>query len=366
MSKIVKAIHPEDDAHYRSLGLKKGVVQLWEDGLRTDPNAESYEWWYFDTHLDDGTAVVIVFYTKPMAKPKGPAAPFATIEITTPEGVKIEDTVRAPMSQCSFSSYQCDVRIGACTFKGDLNHYQIHFQSPRITADVDLTGTVPSWRCQCGPLLFGENEEDVFSWVPAVPEGRAKVDLAVDGRKSHHEGLAYHDHNWGNVSPLKLMHHWYWGRAKIGPYTVITSWITSEKRYGYKEFDVFMIAKDGKIISGNENHTLRFTASDRRIDPVTKKPYHAKLIFDYTDDDGSEYRIAYERERDIAYLKLVDQLPPVTRFGARLVGMDPSYIRFAGTASIRLSKNGQELEYYEAPAIWEAMYFGKVNLDLSH
>lgn len=366
MAKVLKAIHPEDDAHYQSLGLKKGIVQQWEDGVRTNLSAEGYEWWYFDTHLSDGTAVVIVFYTKPMAEPKGPLAPFATIEITDPAGNKIEDEVKPALEECSFAKERCNVRIGACTFSGDLTHYDIHFESARITADVQLDGTVPSWRCQCGPLLFGDNEEDIFSWVPAVPEGTVKVDLTVNGRKSHHEGLGYHDHNWGNVSPLKLMHHWYWGRAKIGPYTVISSWITAEKKYGYKEFDVFMIAKDGKIISGNENHTLTFDATDRRIDPTTGKPYHCRLAFQYTDDDGLVYRIVYQREKDIAYLKLVDQLPTSKRLGAKLLGMDPSYIRFAGVASIECLKDGKRVEYHEAPAIWEAMYFGKVNLDLQH
>lgn len=366
MVKILKAIHPEDEAHYLSLGVKPGVVEPWEDGLRMDPNAESYEWWYFDSHLDDGTAVVIVFYTKPMAKPKGPAAPFATIEITLPDGTKIEDTVKPVGNDYSFAKDHCCARIGDCTFEGDLHHYQIHYQSPRIRADVDLVGSVESWRCQCGPLLFGDNEEDIFSWVPSVPEGFAKIDLMIDGVASHHEGLAYHDHNWGNVSPLQLMHHWYWGRAKIGPYTVITSWITAEKKYGYKEFDVFMIAKDGKILAGNENHTLTFNTYSRRTDPHTKKPFDSTLVFNYTDDDGAHYVITYERERDIAYLHLVDQLPPATRFGAKLLGLDPSYIRFAGTASIEKQVKGEVVEHFEAPAIWEQMYFGKVNNDLRH
>ena len=51
---------------YEMLGLKKGTPLPWEDGLRTDGKAGSYEWWYFDTKLEDGSSLVIVFYSFPM------------------------------------------------------------------------------------------------------------------------------------------------------------------------------------------------------------------------------------------------------------------------------------------------------------
>ena len=50
MKKILNSIHPDDDLHYQKMGLKKGEVEIWEDGLRTDGSKGSYEWWYFDSH----------------------------------------------------------------------------------------------------------------------------------------------------------------------------------------------------------------------------------------------------------------------------------------------------------------------------
>jgi predicted patatin/cPLA2 family phospholipase len=73
---------------------------------------------------------------------------------------------------------------------------------------------------------------------------------------------------------LKLMHHWYWGRAKIGDYKVISSWITGEKKYGYQEFDVFMLAKGGEILGDNANHTLKFLPKGRYTDEETGKPVY--------------------------------------------------------------------------------------------
>ena len=64
MKKILQAIHPDDDLHYKKLGLKKDTVELWEDGMRTDGSKGTYEWWYFDSHYPDGTILVIFFYSK--------------------------------------------------------------------------------------------------------------------------------------------------------------------------------------------------------------------------------------------------------------------------------------------------------------
>ena len=50
---------------YQRLGLKKEVA-LWEDGHRTSGKFGEYEWWYFDGKMDDGSSLVIVYYTQPV------------------------------------------------------------------------------------------------------------------------------------------------------------------------------------------------------------------------------------------------------------------------------------------------------------
>ena len=50
---------------YERLGLIPGVNQPWEDGLRTAAADGTFEWWYFDAHLDDGSTVTVEFHTKP-------------------------------------------------------------------------------------------------------------------------------------------------------------------------------------------------------------------------------------------------------------------------------------------------------------
>ena len=43
MARILKSIHPDDDMHYSKMGLTRDVIELWEDGMRTDGSKGTYE-----------------------------------------------------------------------------------------------------------------------------------------------------------------------------------------------------------------------------------------------------------------------------------------------------------------------------------
>ena len=363
MSKVQKAIHPDDDAHYQAMGLKKGEVELWEDGSRVDGSKGTYEWWYFDSHYPDGTILVLFFYLKSPIQAEGPVAPMATAELTLPDGRKISEEVYATISESHYAKEKCDVKVGECYCQGDLHHYDAVFEGKTIRAHLTLDGTIDAWRSQTGSIFFGDREEYYFAWLPAIPEGVAVADVEFEGTELHLEGSGYHDHNWGNLSMLKLMHHWYWGRAKIGEYKVISSWITAAKKYGYQDFDVFMIAKGGELLGDNSNHTLKFKPEDRYIDEHTGKPVYNKVVYEYITESGEFYRIVYERHGDINKTCFVDVLPKPLGFLAKIVGFDGGYLRFEGVASIEKIVDGETVETVSAPAVWELMYFGKACAD---
>ena len=360
MKKIQRAIHPDEDMYYERLGIKRGVIELREDGARVGGAKGEYEWWYFDSHYPDGTILVIFFYSKMPIDVNGPIKPIATVELTLPDGTKHSEEVYAKIEDSYYDPFGCDVRIGDSYCKGDLKHYDVLFKGKAITARLTLDGTIPAWRSQTGSILFGDLGEHYFAWLPAIPEGRSVADVTYgEGKRVHLEGSGYHDHNWGNISMLKLMHHWYWGRAKIGEYKVISAWITAEKKYGYKDFDVFMLAKGDEILGDNSNHTLKFKPEGRYIDEATGKPVYAKVIYEYTTESGELYKITYDRHGDINKTRFADVLPKPLGLLARLVGFDGGYLRFEGTATIEKIKDGKVVESVSDPAVWELMYFGK-------
>ncbi len=98
------------------------AVNIREDGLRTNPEGDSFEWWYFDASFNDGSTAVIVFFTKGPLEPSGPARPMVSITITLPDGGRRTAEISSDVFYAS--KEQCDVRIGNCRVKGDLKDYQ--------------------------------------------------------------------------------------------------------------------------------------------------------------------------------------------------------------------------------------------------
>jgi hypothetical protein len=150
---------------------------------------------------------------------------------------------------------------------------------------------------------------------------------------------------------------------KIGEYKVISAYIYGEKKYGYKPFDVFMLAKNDKILGDNSNHTLKFLSTDEYIDDHTGKPVFSKVIYEYTTLENELYRITYNRKSDISRQRFVDLLPKIVKLGAKLIGFDGSYLRFEGVATIEKIENGTIVESVTENAVWELMYFGKSGAD---
>ncbi|MBQ4650352.1 MAG: hydroxyneurosporene dehydrogenase, partial [Firmicutes bacterium] len=96
----------------------------------------------------------------------------------------------------------------------------------------------------------------------------------------------------------------------------------------------------------------------------TGKPVYGKVIYEYTTEDGEDYRIIYDRKGDIAKQNFIDLLPGIVRLGAKLMGFEGSYLRFEGAATIERLEDGKIVETVTEPsAVWELMYFGKAGAD---
>jgi hypothetical protein len=346
---------PED---FAKLGIQPGRIEPFEDGMRTEGGPGGYEWWYFDSHLHDGSSLVIVFYTKPQLNPDGELAPFASLELNRPGQPPM--LVEAHVSPKAFSArrHRCDVRIGENTFRGDLHEYDIHFSHDGVTGDIKLTGQVPSWRPTSGYMLFGEHDEHQFAWLAAVPQGDVTVDLNIRGREEHLQGVGYHDHNWGDVSMAKLINHWYWGRAQAGDYSIVASYIVAEKAYGNAVLPIFMLAKGGEIIA-DDARKVRFHLEDEHLDTNTGKPVANVVVYEYA--DGPErYRVRYRRSETIVDDQLINRVSGFKHFLARLARFDGAYLRFTGKVQLQRFVNGALVENVSDPGIWEMMYFGHV------
>lgn len=344
----VRFLKPEE------LGLTE-KVQEFEDGLRSEPKSGSYEWWYFDSKYPDGSSLVIVFYTKHVTSFAKDFKPFVSLNYINPNGKELRTELWS--DDYAFSRDGCDVRIGACRIKGDLSHYDIYFKNEDAECNLTLDASVPSWRPDSGHLYFGK--KDYFAWLPSVPEGRVNGTLQMKDETVTLCGTGYHDHNWGNKLMILLMNDWYWGRAKIGDYVVVSSYIYANRKDGYQATPVFMLARDGAILTGDAARYLTYEEKDFIKDPYTKRHVARTLVYDYNDQENNvHYRITYKKgDEEVERQVMTDIVGRPLAIMFYLLGFRGSYHRMGGVAILERFDGDEIAERIEAPAMWEQMCF---------
>ena len=231
-------------------GLGKQVAE-WEDGLRAPTDPGSFEWWYFDAHLADGSTAVIVYATKAIINPNVPLMPNLSLTITRPDGTKTAQFALPPAGEFSASKERCEVRIGASWVRQSMLEgrwvYELHAETKDMSADLTFSGLVRRGGRGRASVSLG-------IWIIILPgcrpsrTGRSRGRCA-DGQTHAVEGTGYHDHNWGNVALPAVMDHWYWGRAHVEGYTLIFVEQIAAKKYGSVRMPVFLLAKGDQVLA---------------------------------------------------------------------------------------------------------------------
>jgi hypothetical protein len=352
--------------NYAKYHLREGnIPEKWEDGTRTDGIKGTYEWWYFDSHLEDSSTIVIVFYTKSIVKINDSLKPSVSLEITKPDGTKITRVFNGNADDFSASKDSCNIRIGKNYFRGNLKNYEIHCEDEVINLTAQIKRTTESWRPQTGHLKFGIDKKDYFAWLVPVPKGEVNVTFNYKGESTRLTGSCYHDHNWGNRSMIELFNHWYWSRAEIGPYTVIASEMIAEKQYDKKNTVVFNISKDGKTIADDGTKVTMYQTYGK-MHKTLKKDVSDDLLFLYNSEkDSMRYEYYLYRSKNILEADLLASAISnkfLCSIAKLFSGFDGAYFRMTGKAEIRVYKNNMLWETYDSDkAVWELMYFGKPN-----
>lgn len=342
---------------YERIGIKPDEVAPWEDGARTDGSAGTYEWWYFDAHLDDGAKLVVVFFTKGITEVGKPLTPTIRIDLDLPDGTSYSKMTSWKPEEFAAAKDRCDVRIADNSFSGDLHAYKIVAKIEDVAVDITLTGEVPAWRPGTGHMYFGPKDGFEFDWLPSVPQGKVDATYSVAGKAYSASGVGYHDHNWGNAAINSVINHWYWARGQAGPYTAVASYITAAEKFGYTDLPIFLLARDGKVVADDATK-VRFEELGTYTDVGTGKPVANVTRYTYTDSDDT-YVVTFTRYRDLAVTKFIDDLHGPKKVAAKLIGFDGAYLRFTGELRIEHRHADSLVDSYTDSAIWELMYLGK-------
>ncbi|MFD1714510.1 lipocalin-like domain-containing protein [Amnibacterium flavum] len=285
---IRAAMDKAQDETLSELGLKPGTVEVWEDGYRAAATADStFEWWYFDCQLDDGSTLVVTFSNKPHTDPSGPLTPTVLVIRQHADGSRVHLEPTFPADQFSAATDHCDVTIGKNTVTGDLDTYQLHLEVDGLTADVTINRAAPSWRPGAGVSYFDSAKTHFLAWVVPVPYGTVSATITENGATTTVTGSAYHDHNWGNHLMGSFLDHWFWGRAHIGDYTVVYVRMTTKGLFGLGQMNIptFYLAKGEQIIT-DDLLPLRLETSDDVPGPG-HQTYPTHLDWEWQSERGS-------------------------------------------------------------------------------
>ncbi|MEO0631428.1 MAG: lipocalin-like domain-containing protein, partial [Planctomycetota bacterium] len=278
-------------ADYEKFGVNPDGVEEWEDGQRDDGRPGAYEWWYFDSILDDGTKVVAIFHDKDAANPDLPMRPYVQIGVTLPTGGHLTEHFVFSEDEANFSTEGCDIHIGPHSFVGDLQQYEIQVSPVNgLGVKLVLESMSSPWRPGTGYIGFGENDKDYFTWLCSVPRGRVHGQLTVKGETRDISGFGYHDHQWGNVPPLAIWNHWFWIRQAFDDYTVLVFDLVANTGH---EFDCYPLAfvqdADGNVVFENIGNTesTGFEVGSEYVQEATGKRVPRAFTYTFRDGDSS-------------------------------------------------------------------------------
>ncbi|KAJ7028106.1 hypothetical protein C8F04DRAFT_1291807 [Mycena alexandri] len=310
------------------------------DGPKVQPiNATTFDWWYFDVvstnPADLSTAVVTFFSTPPSAFPfltPSNDITVAVLWISYPNG-----------SLWSTASYAdgATVKVDGDYTSGIWNNsgfswastesgYLIEIDAP----DAGVTGTIsfktvapPHY--PCGPAEAGQNLElgPHIGWANAISDADSTVDLHIDGNtRFAFKGTGYHDKNWSDVTFGTHIASWYWGRGRLGPYSLV--WWDVLSRTGAETFSAYA-AKDNKILAAS------CAPGSIKVRPIGQNSTYPPVL---STGNPSGYRVELDLGPDGKLELDLTVLAP-------LIALNPEYARFVGnmSGSITCGKHTEKL-----------------------
>lgn len=336
-------------------GLDERRVGVFEDGFRSfDELDHSFEWWYFDMQLDDGSTLVATFNTKPNTAPDGPLDPSVLLIYHGADGARVRTDSHHPAEEFTAKRDACDVQIGPNTVVGDLEHYELHLEEGGVSADITIDRAAPSWRPGAGVTYFDSARTQHLGWVVPVPYGTVEGTIAVNGETRTVTGSAYHDHNWGNRVMDAGLDHWFWGRAHIGDYTVVYVRMTTKGLLGLGSLNIptFLLAKGDEVITDDMLPLRLETSGD--VPGPGHQHYPTELNWSWQTDGGS----VTMRVTNVEMIEALDMTRPHHGLAHALLGrlQHPMYYDFNADMELSVDLHGIK-ETVSGRTLFEKMMF---------
>ena len=261
-----------------------------------------------------------------------------------------------PDADSSFSEERCDVKIAGNTFKGDLDTYQIHVENAKgVSFDLELRKTATSWRPGTAYVDFGEDYENFFTWLCAVPQGEVMGTYTRDGKSREVHGRGYHDHQWATGQMLSFWNRWLWGRQQGDGYTILVFDSISNDASGNARFPWFFVQDaQGNIIFDNVEmgEGVSIEMDRTYVHEQTGKTLPAHSVYRF-ERDGVKVRYELTEERILVCNDHYAIAPEPVKAAYDAIGAAPSITRHAAIGKLTVERPGQQTIQVEGPLHYE-------------
>lgn len=309
-----------------------------DDGLHTDPKEKgTYEWWYFDAHLDGGYTIVAFFYA---SNPNPGNGGKAGVELTLlrPDGTKTQKFMPHPKSQFQASTEKAEVTIGRnrlkCDYTGTLPVYELHLEGDGIGFDLVYRSLVKGWKPGSGRSDF--QGMGYFAWVVPVPRAAVEGTIRDGGKIFAAKGVGYHDHNWLNFPFQQVIEYWMWGRLYSESFTASYAYIRCNPKLENHTVKVMMLARGQEVILSTGE--FEFAKGGFQFSPAAGYSYPRNLELTV----AGQLEIGLEVRQVLEQVNMLENFNPLLRFLAgTILRLRPGYFRLLSDFRLRLTQNGK-------------------------
>lgn len=282
------------------------------DGRHIKDFRRYFEWWYFDIDAGKGNDLYVEWHAPIfncrteqcilVIRAYSDGAPFfANRDLTTNlPGMR---AYSYPRSQVAIQDGICDIRWPGGKIWEENGTYYLEIAEKEISMSLCLENALPAYGGSEEILFKTENNRETFLWHVPLPRARARGEVRTEKRWLAIDGLAYHDHNWGNLNIGKELKSWVWTRIFFKEYTLVYGELSGRK--GGKKYVLYLIDSKGETLTDISPKVVYGDKTDRR-------EYGIDLIRELSISFGPDRqnRVALVNEKDLGFQEF-----PLSSFG---------------------------------------------------
>lgn len=256
------------------------------DGSHITDADNCFEWWYFDFDLKDKKQLYIEFHA-PIFNLRDDHCMLiirlydhnstnknnANNETLKDLPIKV---FRYPRTSVGMHSDICQIQFPGGNIVENDSGYLIQINEDGLIVNITLKKTLPIAKIFEKKLFETKDGKESLFWNVPLPVAQAEGSLELEGQYMCIEGLAYHDHNWGNLNFGQYLDRWNWARVHFQNYTLIFADIYPRKISGSDAFCI-MINDDGTIF---ETDSMELAYYDYSVDGRYQLHFPQKAVLE--------------------------------------------------------------------------------------